>query len=249
MTSSWTAKLFSVFLLLAPFAAHAQGGPPLITDDPGTPGDGHWEINIASQIAAESQTTIYQAPLFDINYGYGEHLQLNVVVGWNSTVQENDTTSGLSKVSSAIKWRILDEDNTGFAFSIYPRIDTLYPLSSQDPRVNNDGVRYFLPIEFSKTFGKWGINPEIGYAYNTRYPGEWNYGLAASYEFQPNRELLFEIHARCPVSRGLELLPEIGTRYAFKEEISFIGALGHTITVANDVPAFWNIYLGVQVRP
>jgi hypothetical protein len=25
--------------------AHAQDGPPMITDDPGTPGDGHWEIN------------------------------------------------------------------------------------------------------------------------------------------------------------------------------------------------------------
>ena len=28
-------------------ALHAQGGPPMITDDPGTPGPGRWEINIA----------------------------------------------------------------------------------------------------------------------------------------------------------------------------------------------------------
>jgi len=26
----------------------AQGGPPLLTDDPGTPGHRNWEINIAS---------------------------------------------------------------------------------------------------------------------------------------------------------------------------------------------------------
>jgi hypothetical protein len=26
---------------------HAQGGPPMITDDPGTPGNGQWEINVA----------------------------------------------------------------------------------------------------------------------------------------------------------------------------------------------------------
>src|SRR5215831_18405962 len=29
-------------------SALAQGGPPMVTDDPGTPGDGHWEINIGS---------------------------------------------------------------------------------------------------------------------------------------------------------------------------------------------------------
>ena len=28
-------------------AALAQGGPPFLTDDPGTPGDGRWEINLA----------------------------------------------------------------------------------------------------------------------------------------------------------------------------------------------------------
>ena len=26
--------------------AHAQGGPPFITDDPGTPGNRQWEINV-----------------------------------------------------------------------------------------------------------------------------------------------------------------------------------------------------------
>ncbi|MFZ1132916.1 MAG: hypothetical protein WAN38_19210 [Terriglobales bacterium] len=26
----------------------AQGGPPYIGDDPGTPGDGNWEVNVAA---------------------------------------------------------------------------------------------------------------------------------------------------------------------------------------------------------
>jgi hypothetical protein len=38
------ATLATAFL---PAPAFAQGGPPLITDDPDTPGPGHWEINIA----------------------------------------------------------------------------------------------------------------------------------------------------------------------------------------------------------
>jgi hypothetical protein len=31
-----------------PAPVPAQGGPPLITDDPDRPGPGHWEINIAA---------------------------------------------------------------------------------------------------------------------------------------------------------------------------------------------------------
>ncbi len=34
-------------LILKDPAAFAQGGPPLITDDPGTPRDSNWEINVA----------------------------------------------------------------------------------------------------------------------------------------------------------------------------------------------------------
>src|ERR1043165_2722959 len=33
-------------LALASNVALAQGGPPMVTDDPETPGDGKWEINL-----------------------------------------------------------------------------------------------------------------------------------------------------------------------------------------------------------
>ncbi len=33
---------------LVPVAVHAHAGPPMVTDDPDTPGDGHWEINMAA---------------------------------------------------------------------------------------------------------------------------------------------------------------------------------------------------------
>jgi hypothetical protein len=246
MGRSFSTFLFGIFCLAT--NALAQGGPPLITDDPGTPGNRNWEINLATQIESESDSHLYQGPLVDANYGYGDHLQLNLVAGWNSSVEDGDTVNGLSKVSSAVKWRFLDEEKYGVAISIYPRIDTLFPLSSRDPRINTEGVRYFFPIEFSKEFGKWGINPEIGYAYNTRAPGEWNYGIAASYEFEKDRELLFEIHARAPIGDGLEVIPQIGTRYAFIGQASLIAAIGHTIMTAKDVPDFWNLYFGAQLR-
>jgi len=41
-------------------AAHSQGGPPFITDDPGTPGNRHWEINLGWSSTGKS--TICRTP-------------------------------------------------------------------------------------------------------------------------------------------------------------------------------------------
>ena len=56
----------------------AQGGPPMITDDPGTPGNGKWEINLALAFEHRPGETSYDLPAIDLNYGVGEHVQLTL---------------------------------------------------------------------------------------------------------------------------------------------------------------------------
>ena len=63
-----SALLIALFMALP---AWPSGGPPMITDDPATPGDGHWEINMASLVNRTSPTSITQLPLIDVNYGLG----------------------------------------------------------------------------------------------------------------------------------------------------------------------------------
>ena len=67
-------------LVLAYFAAalpsHAQGGPPFITDDPGTPGNRQWEINLGFIGNHNPAHASYQLPNIDINYGWGDRIQL-----------------------------------------------------------------------------------------------------------------------------------------------------------------------------
>jgi hypothetical protein len=45
--SLWIGIRFVALVLpaLLAIATHAQGGPPFITDDPGTPGNHHWKIH------------------------------------------------------------------------------------------------------------------------------------------------------------------------------------------------------------
>ena len=41
----------------------------MITDDPGTPGDRKWEINLATIFEHRAGETAYDAPAIDLNYG------------------------------------------------------------------------------------------------------------------------------------------------------------------------------------
>jgi len=52
-----------------PGPAWAQGGPPMVTDDPDTPGNGNWEINLATSGSHSSGRWEIAAPDADINYG------------------------------------------------------------------------------------------------------------------------------------------------------------------------------------
>src|SRR5215204_4515509 len=72
--------LAGLFPALSGSTAHAQGGPPLITDDPGTPGDGNWEVNLAVTYERLRDERVVEAPLLDVNYGVGKRLQLKVEV-------------------------------------------------------------------------------------------------------------------------------------------------------------------------
>jgi hypothetical protein len=51
----------------------AQGGPPMITDDPGTPGNRKWEINLAVALEHRLGETSLDLPAIDLNYGVGEN--------------------------------------------------------------------------------------------------------------------------------------------------------------------------------
>jgi hypothetical protein len=68
--------LHALALLLFATAAHAQGGPPFRTDDPDTPGNRHWEINLGLVADRNPGSGVYQVPDIDMNYGLGDRIQL-----------------------------------------------------------------------------------------------------------------------------------------------------------------------------
>ena len=87
--------------------AFGQGGPPMITDDPGTPGNRKWENNFAIIFEHRPSETSIDVPEIDLNYGVGDHIQLTLQ---NAPVllkrSGHGLIGGLNSTEAAVKWQI-----------------------------------------------------------------------------------------------------------------------------------------------
>jgi hypothetical protein len=75
----WRAALgvsLLVALLNCPDTAVAQAGPPYLANDPDTPGNANWEINLGSMQTIARGVSAYQVPQIDLNFGIGNRIQL-----------------------------------------------------------------------------------------------------------------------------------------------------------------------------
>jgi hypothetical protein len=89
-----------------PVAANAQGAPPLLTNDPGTPGSGNWEINLGVMPVLRQYQDVFQIPQVDINFGLGDRVQLTYEIPF---VLQNESgqpiQTGWSNGFVGLKWR------------------------------------------------------------------------------------------------------------------------------------------------
>lgn len=245
-----SALVLFIMVLLPGSRVFAQGGPPLLTDDPGTPGDGQWEVNVAVTVEQGRTARWWEAPLLDINYGLGERIQLKFEIPW-LILDEDDrpVESGLGNSAFGIKWRFLDEDRHGVAMSVYPQFEFNNPTSSADRGIVDPGTEILLPFEVERSWGNFGINAELGYAFRQDSEDEWVYGVALGYEFSERFELMGEVHGIALHDfQDNHLLLNLGARRHVNDRISILGSAGRSIDGPIDDEVQFLGYFGIQLR-
>jgi hypothetical protein len=239
------------FLLLAGVVgarvSFAQGGPPMITDDPGTPGNRNWEINVGFVQESSLGQKNFEAPVFDCNYGAGNHVQLNFEIPYALQTANGDTRAGLGNSKVGVKWRFLDEDKRGISVSTYPHLVFNNPTDSVRRGLADDGWQVFLPIEFSKQLGRFQINGEAGYNLQQRLPNELSLGVVTGFRASSRVELLAELHTvGVRHFEENESVFDLGGRVKLTRLNTLLFAAGRSLPGSTDDQPRFFMYAGMQ---
>jgi hypothetical protein len=227
--------------------AFGQGGPPMITDDPGTPGNGKWENNLAIIFEHRPNETSIDVPEIDLNYGVGDHIQLTLQ---NAPVllkrSGHGLIGGLGITEAAVKWRFLDEATSGLDMSMFPRVIFDVVQSSVRRGLAEDGTRFQIPFQMAKTFGRWHADVEVGPRARTVGRSEWLYGIVCGFDLAKPTMLMAELHdeSRMNFSRDVLTL-NVGLRHEFTENYILILSMGHELR-SPDQPTALIGYFGMQ---
>ena len=240
----------AVVLGLGPVpSSFAQGGPPMLTDDPGTPGSGAWEINFAYLEQRNRQARLRSFPHVDFNYGLGDHIQLKYETGWLFTdaSEGGGVKSGLDDSLLGLKWRFLDQERNGLDMSVYPQLQVENSTGSVARGIAEPGPNLFLPLEVGHDFGKIKLIGELGYQYFRTQENEWVAGLLGALEVSDALEVMAEVRSFSEnlLNHG-DVVVNLGLRQALSPRVKLLASVGTGLTNNPDTPTFI-AYLGVQL--
>ena len=213
-------------------ALSAHGGPPLLTDDPDTPGPNHWEINTGVTSLEAYHEWILGTPILDLNYGVGDHIQLKYQVQYEVGVPERGgVLLGNGNSLAGIKWRFIDQTNWSWLeVSTYPQVEFVYPTSSIGRGLAEGGDNLLLPIEVEHQFKKLTVYAEGGYLWNQYQPMQGWFGLAGEHELSEKFSLMGEFYGGYDQDfRNSGMSFNLGFSLKMTEHIALIGSAGRGI--------------------
>lgn len=228
-------------------ALQAQGGPPLETDDPGTPGAGHLELNVSLEAERESGGTVYDLPRLDANLGVGAQVQLKIEVPWRvATTPPGPARTGLGNVVLGVKWRFAEAGNV--AVSTYPQVALEGSEGARARGLADSGTGVLLPVEVAWRVGPLSLGAEVGLQHG-QGETEMVYGLAVAHQALNSLELLGECHGGGDTHfTGIGLLCGAGLRWRVGQSVSVLAALAAGVAGSVERRPDHRLYTGVQLR-
>jgi hypothetical protein len=240
-------QLVAAIFVVASESALAQGGPPLVTDDPETPGDGHWEINLATIGEHTSGRWDIAAPDADINYGWGEHVQLKVDAPWLFVHESGQPwKSGLGAPIAGVKWRFIDIEDAGFSMSTYPQYARNWVSSSASRGISPPERQFLLPVEVATELHDYAIDAEVGRNFVQEGTSQWVAGAVVAHSCGQSLECLAELRETLSPHDSQTLL-NFGVHWKLKESLIMLAAAGREFGTHTSDQQRLLFYFGVQL--
>jgi hypothetical protein len=242
-----TLVLF-LFLVTAPWA-FSQGGPPYYTNDPGTPGNLNWEINLGYMPFFYSGHSVSHVPDVDINFGLGARIQLTSENAWLRVQNPfSETAFGLGQSNPGVKWRFYDGGESGLSVSLFPQAFLNNPNHAVRRGITSPSDSFELPAEFSKKLGPVDVDFEIGYQFVHHGPDGWLTGLVVGHDFTPKLEMDMELYA-LGTFHPSESQPSIdfGARYKIHSPVILLLMAGRSLEPTSNIQPYFIGYFGIQL--
>ena len=219
----------------------------MLTDDPDTPKDGRWEINVAYTDRGAPGERLRSLPHVDANYGWGERVQLKYETGlmWRQS-DGTATQSGTDDALVGLKWRFFDQSEVGASVSTYPQFQFQNSHSAVVRGLADPAPNLFLPLEASRDFGRFVVVAELGRQFVHAGADLGTSGLLVAVPVGENFELLAEYRRSGPSFSGHgEAFANVGFRRRISPQIAALGSIGRGIAARADAPSSI-AYLGLQ---
>ncbi len=247
-----TILLFFFFCAVA--SVSAQGGPPYYTNDPGTPGNLNWEINLGYMPFYYSNQSVSHTPDVDINFGIGDRIQLTYENAWLRVQNPGSPVKfGLGQSNPGVKWRFYDAGESGLSISVFPQFFLNNPNNAVHRGITLANDSFLLPFEFSRRFGPIDVDYELGYQAVHKGPDGWVTGLVLGHRFTPKLELDLEIYSQGVFHQGTvhegENQPtlDVGGRYKLHRPVILLLMAGRSLEPTGPRQAYFVGYFGIQL--
>jgi hypothetical protein len=157
-------------LLIFAFAAHwpaaARAGHPLLTEDTGTQGAGHYQLELTHELSHDQDAgTKVRAKSINAVFSIGLTETIDAILSLpyeqltEGTGSTSTSVSGHADMEIAAKWRFYDEGPLSFAL----RPGLGLPTGNDDEGLGAETVIPSLFAVMTYTSGPWAFNLHIGY--------------------------------------------------------------------------------------
>jgi hypothetical protein len=245
-----TALAASLVVLFSGFSGNlrAQAGPPFLTNDPGTPGNANWEINLSSMQTIARGVSTYQVPQIDLNFGVGDRIQLTYEIPYEFEVRSGEPVqTGWSNAYPGVKWRFLDQGEGGWQMSMFPQIETSGSQLARQKGIAAPGPRYLVPLEVAKKVGPLDFDFEAGYYLRGHGPKERILGFVAGRPVSERFELDVEIYDDRAYDATHSTTLDLGGRFKLSRGLIALFMAGRSLNGFSNLQPEFIGYIGVQI--
>lgn len=250
-----TSKLVHRLVSLANFGAasvlaFAEGAPPTLTDDTGTPGDRHWEFDLGIGYARRPGLRTMDLPCAELRYGVGDTGQFTFAISYLTA--KEDGFAHVSAVGDTVlgaKWRFYDAGDKGLSISTHPQFCFNTPGSNADEKgLVTDGTTFVLPLQFQHDVGPVTLVAEVAREFT---PGDddWCFGAAVVYSCTEKVALAAEVSGGCTLRADRSVVTaNLSLAVDLTEHSSLLLGIGRELHNHDEPRANLLGFVGIQWR-